>query len=213
MQNKFDEDYFENGIITGKSCYVNYRWISELTIKMAHKLIIYLGLKTSDSLLDFGCAKGYLVKALRILEIEAYGCDISEYAINNIDHEVAKYCYLNNQNCLPFEQTFDWIISKDVLEHLEEELIDEFLLLARQRTNQMFHVVPLGDEKGNFIISAYNSDDTHIQKKPLDWWIEKFRLHGWTNISYTFRVPGVKDNWTKEYPKGNAFFTVKKTRY
>lgn len=210
MKNKYDEDYFENGIVTGKSCYVNYRWLPELTIKMAHKLIQHIDLKQGDRVLDFGCAKGYLVKALRILDIEAYGCDISEYAINNVDQGVVKYCYLNKQNFSLSEQTFDWIISKDVLEHLEEKSINEFLSLAKHKTDKMFHVVPLGDKNDNFIIPAYNYDNTHIQKKTINWWIKKFKLHGWTNISYTFHVPGIKDNWTKQYPKGNAFFTIKK---
>jgi len=70
--NKYDEEYFESGLATGKSCYLNYRWLPELTIKMAHNIIRYLDLKENEKILDYGCAKGYLVKAFRILDIEAY---------------------------------------------------------------------------------------------------------------------------------------------
>ncbi len=34
------------------------------------------------SVLDVGCAKGFLVQELRMLGVEAYGVDISEYAVN-----------------------------------------------------------------------------------------------------------------------------------
>ena len=91
MQNEFDENYYENGVITGKSCYVNYRWMPELTIKMAHSIIKYLNLNSNVKVLDYGCAKGFLVRALRLLDIDAYGCDISEYAINNADQILLCY--------------------------------------------------------------------------------------------------------------------------
>jgi hypothetical protein len=35
-----------------------------------------------QTVLEIGCAKGFLVKALRDLGVKAYGCDISEYALN-----------------------------------------------------------------------------------------------------------------------------------
>ena len=38
---KYDKDYFKNGIASGKSCYSNYRWLPELTIPMAYNIIKY----------------------------------------------------------------------------------------------------------------------------------------------------------------------------
>ena len=73
----YDKDYFENGLGSTKSCYENYRWIPELTIPMANKLINYLEINNNYKLLDFGCSKGYLVKALRLLDYDCYGVDIS----------------------------------------------------------------------------------------------------------------------------------------
>ena len=81
MTHKYDEDYFERGVETGKSLYSNYRWIPELTIPICAELIMQLKIGPEDTILDFGCAKGFIVKALRLLHREAYGVDISEYAI------------------------------------------------------------------------------------------------------------------------------------
>src|SRR4030043_118143 len=54
---KYDRDYFEKGIITGKSCYMYYSWMPEQTLRMVYHLITRLPIKTSDRVLDFGCAK------------------------------------------------------------------------------------------------------------------------------------------------------------
>jgi SAM-dependent methyltransferase len=211
MKNIFDKDYFENGVITGKSGYVNYRWMPELTIKMAHNLIKHLDLKEKDRVLDYGCAKGFLVKALRILDINAFGCDISKYAIDMVDPEVRRACRLVKSNrTIPFENKFDWIISKDVLEHIKENDIDIFLKNAYKATDHMFHIIPLANKQGEFIIPEYELDGTHILKKDLEWWVKKFKSKKWKIASSSYKVKGIKDNWTSRYEKGNAFFILKK---
>lgn len=209
---KYNRDYFENGIVTEKSCYSNYRWMPELTIKMAYNLIKYLKLKENETILDFGCAKGFLVKALRILDIPAYGCDISSYAIDNIDIEVRPYCKLikTNNNIIPFNFNFDWIITKDVLEHLEEKDVDKLLAESRKKTTRMFHVIPLGNYNNQYIIPEYKLDKSHILVKPASWWIEKFKSSGWINTTFAYKVKGIKDNWTKKYKHGNGFFVLNK---
>lgn len=209
--NKYDKDYFENGLISGVSCYLNYRWLPELTIKMAHNLIKKLEFKNKSVILDFGCAKGYLVKALRILDINAYGCDSSEYAISNSDAEVRSFCKLitKEDKLIPFDIGFDWIITKDVLEHLDELMIDNLLIQAKKKTSKMFHVIPLGDENDKFIIPEYEKDKTHILAKTKEWWIEKFNENGWRTVSFDYNIKGLKDNWTQRYEKGNGFFILK----
>ena len=62
--NVFDEDYFERGVQLGISGYTNYRWIPELTLPLCETMARYLGISKDDRILDFGCAKGYIVRAL-----------------------------------------------------------------------------------------------------------------------------------------------------
>jgi len=210
--NKYDEEYFENGLTTGKSCYLNYRWLPELTIKMAHNIIKYLNLKGNEKVLDYGCAKGYLIKALRILDIETCGCDISHYAINKVDAEIREYCKLikDEKELIPFDFNFDWIMTKDVLEHLEEEILNKFILQSYQKSKKCFHIIPLSDEDNNHIVTEYALDKTHVLMRPKDWWIKKFESFGWKLVSFNYKVKGIKENWTKKYEEGNGFFIFEK---
>ena len=61
----YDADYFLRGKQTGRSLYENYRWLPDLTIPMVAAMIRHLGIKPDDKILDFGCARGYVVKAFR----------------------------------------------------------------------------------------------------------------------------------------------------
>ena len=75
------------------------------------------------TVLDAGCAMGYLVAALRDCGVEAYGVDISEYAISRVREDIRPYCAAGSlANPLPenFPKRFDLIISIEVLEHLYE---------------------------------------------------------------------------------------------
>jgi len=69
---KFNEDYYERGVELGISGYSNYRWMPELTIPMCHEMINILNIKDDETILDFGCAKGYVVKGFRLLHKIAY---------------------------------------------------------------------------------------------------------------------------------------------
>jgi SAM-dependent methyltransferase len=205
----YDEDYYERGISSGKSGYDNYKWLPELTIKFAYQLIKNLDLKPHNKVLDFGCAKGFVVKALRLLDIDAYGCDISNYAISNSDMEVKEYCKLIRGK-IPFELKFNWVIAKDVLEHLHEEELGNVLRYISEVSEKLFVIVPLGDNN-KFTVPQYNFDVTHKLAKTEEWWTKKFNSYGWTVDKFSYLINGMKDNWSK-YKKGNGFFFLKKQR-
>lgn len=205
----YDKDYYENGVCSGKSCYVNYGWMPEMTIKLAFNIIKHLNLKDNDKIIDYGCAKGYLVKAMRILDIEAFGFDVSSYAIAHVDSEVRKYCNLIEDDKFLQNGNYNWLISKDVLEHMGEEDIDFLLKESIGKVNKMFHVIPLGDGDGNFIVPEYHDDPSHIQIQNKDWWVRKFEQFGWDVVDFKYDVSGIKSNWTEKYKYGNGFFTLK----
>ncbi len=74
-----------------------------------------------STVLDAGCAMGYLVEALRKRGVKAYGFDISEYAISNVAEKVKPYCFVHSitdelPNNMP--QKFDLVITIETLEHL-----------------------------------------------------------------------------------------------
>jgi len=166
---------------------------------MAYNIIKYCGIKDNETVLDFGCAKGYMVKALRLLGINARGSDISYYAISMCDREVEPYVHKEIT-------TADWCISKDVFEHLTEYEIEEMLKKFKSYFKYVFMVIPLGD--GNrFNVPEYENDITHITSQPKEWWEDKFKKAGWKIKQFNYLVKGVKDNWA-HYKEGNGFWLL-----
>ena len=163
---EFDREYYEQGPMTGKSLYTNYRWLPELTLPLAHHIAIDCNLDKHQTVCDFGCAKGYLVYALRLLGYDSYGVDISEYAISKAPKEVNGHV-----TCIePLAEFgfYDWIVCKDILEHIPYEDIDSQLMMLRNSCKKMMVMVPLGDGE-KYFIDAYEKDVTHVIR-------EKFRL-------------------------------------
>ena len=187
----FDKDYFENGLQTGQSAYENYRWMPELTIPLAHELIIRLDLNRNDRILDFGCAKGYLIKAFRLLHYKAWGVDISHYAIKHAPEDIKKYLWEAGELPLyEFERVlrhhdFQWVISKDVFEHIHLNYLLVLLDSLQRFVPHMFVVVPLGKD-GQFNAPTNNLDPSHIICEDMQWWTNLFTNSGFfISASYT----------------------------
>jgi len=201
----FDRDYYEDGPATGKSLYQNFRWIPELTIPLAHHLAIRCNFKQNDLILDYGCAKGFVVKALRLLNYNAYGVDISEYAISQAPKDVEKYVEL----IVPGQKipSYDWIITKDTLEHIPYSELNSQLENLAISSRNIFIMVPLGDgEKYN--IAAYELDLTHHIREDLNWWTLKLKESGFEIITATHNMGPFKENW-RSHSEGNGLFIGK----
>lgn len=197
----YDREYFEYGVETGKSNYQNYRWIPELTIPMAMTIIDLLGIKPNESVLDYGCAKGYLVKALRMLHRNAWGTDISDYALSKAEEDTKPYLFKPDE-MLNNKLSFKFCISKDVFEHIQEEKLKD--ILKTLNVEVLFAIIPLG-ENGNYIAPANNMDKTHIICQPKNWWINFFNSCGWNNIYTSMEVLGIKDSYYQLYPESHLF--------
>jgi len=103
----FNREYFDGE--SGKPGYYQKRY--EFNRLYPHFEFIAMQIKkyfNPKTVLDIGCAKGFLVLAFRNLSIEAYGVDISEYAISNAPNEVKQYLYKVDikQDTLPFKDIY-----------------------------------------------------------------------------------------------------------
>ena len=205
---EYDKDYYEHGIESGKSCYQNYRWIPELTIPMAMTIIDFLKIEKDQTILDYGCAKGFLVKAFRLLHRKAWGVDLSSYAISCSE----KYCSeCSGDGKLPYTPwKYDWCIAKDVFEHVDD--IDSMAIILKNLslvTNKIFAVIPLGSN-GKFTANANNVDKTHTLCMNKRDWTGFFGMRNWTVKNFTYRVDGIKDAYYDKDPRGHGFFTLSK---
>jgi len=202
----YDQDYYERGLETGKSCYQNYRWIPELTIPMAMAIIDYLDIKPNQKILDYGCAKGFLVKAFRWLRREAWGVDVSEYALSNCDSEVQEYCLSPADYDYFGPDLVDVVIAKDVFEHISLTVLSD---IVSERDCLIFAVIPLGDN-GTYRAPANNMDPTHITCMDEDEWKAFFNHHNLIVEQFTFKVDGIKDSYYDQYPTAHGFFTLRR---
>lgn len=207
LSDQFDRDYFENGIAAGVSCYTNYRWLPELTVPMARAIARHMLLTREELVLDFGCAKGYLVKALRQDGFLAYGADISPYAISQADEGVRNLLSLVAPGEVP-RGSWDCIIAKDVLEHATEDDLPNILRAFHRSGARLFVVVPLGDGNGRYVIPEMEKDVTHRIRQPAEWWAHRIYEAGYSFVWTDYALPGIKENWTTRYPEGNGFFTA-----
>jgi 2-polyprenyl-3-methyl-5-hydroxy-6-metoxy-1,4-benzoquinol methylase len=212
--NQFTEDYYEHGKEKHLSLYEHYRWLPELTIPMAERIVATCGIEKTDQILDFGCAKGYLVKALRQLGYLAWGTDISEYALSQADKETDPYLFgpKTMEVCstpMGSGRFFQWVICKDVLEHIEEHDLAKTLAGLRRTTANIFIAVPLGNN-GAYTIPDMELDVTHRIRRPLWWWTAQIEAAGFNQkVESTFSMRGIKENWTRKWPFGNGFIIAK----
>ena len=199
----YDADYFLRGQEKGVSLLQDYRWLPEVTIRLAMAIIDMAAIPREQPVLDYGCATGYLVKALRLLHRDAYGIDHSGWAVANADLSVRDYIRMCRDGYqLPFNSIrFHTIIAKDVLEHCLETQVEQVLRRLRDKGDQLIMIVPLGDGY-HYIIPYMEEEPDHVVRQKVEWWRSKAEYAGWTPQVVTNRVEGIKDQWV-HYPNGH----------
>jgi SAM-dependent methyltransferase len=169
----FDADYYRPG---SKSTYeYPYTWANEAAnfIRKADNII---NTYRPKRVLDVGSAKGFLVKALLMRGVDAYGIDISNWAIQNCEPEVRGrlvQCWLKAGIPIPAETgQYDLVISESTMEHIHMDDVG-WVLKEMARVSSKWVVLELPVELG------WNNkplgDPTHQTYLPPAYWIAK----GW----------------------------------
>lgn len=211
----YDYKYFEAGVEYGVSGYQNYRWIPEISFPMAHNLAVKNRLNMSSRILDYGCAKGFLLKAFYLLGYKnIFGMDISQYAIDSAD-PVVKGSLSNIRERTNLREVFgvqfELAIFKDVMEHIPVVDVPVLLRSTAECSDRLFIAVPLGldNESDRFVIPAMHNDITHITIKTRQFWENAVQKNGWDIQETDYTYPGMKTNWSDKFPQGNLFITAK----
>jgi cyclopropane fatty-acyl-phospholipid synthase-like methyltransferase len=117
---EYGREYFDGSRDTGYGGYsYDGRWIA-----IAKDMIEHFGLGPGSRVLDVGAAKGFLVKdfAIACPGLEAFGLDISEYALMHCEPEVIGRLHLGSADALPFPaDSFEAVISINTLHNLDRE--------------------------------------------------------------------------------------------
>jgi ubiquinone/menaquinone biosynthesis C-methylase UbiE len=89
---------------------------------VARDIITHFGLKPGCRVLDVGCGKGFLVKALAAKNMEAFGLDISLYALMHCAPEVIGRLHLGTAERLPFpDSSFDCVLSLNTIHNFPRQ--------------------------------------------------------------------------------------------
>ena len=152
-------------------------------------LIEHFSLTKNSSLLDVGCAKGFMLHDLAeaLPGINVAGIDVSSYAIDNCLETMKPYLQVADARKLPFqENSFDAVISINTLHNLERE---DFIVAI----NEIERVC-----KGNSFITvdAYNTEEEQIAMEAwnltartfmhVNEWKDFFKEIGYTGDYYWF---------------------------
>ena len=205
---RFPAEYYLRGQSLGLSCYENYSWHPEMTEPTARAILECLQPAPGDTLLDFGCARGYLVRVFRAWGYSAWGVDVSRWAVGEGADSDAKP-YLSTELQL---EHYDWLIAKDVFEHVP---LPDLPLLRRTLRPCILRgalvIVPLScTDGGVYVEPTEEKDTTHCVRMTQSTWLAFLKsIWPWWDWAVANRVPGIKDH--RAASSGFGFFVGRTT--
>jgi ubiquinone/menaquinone biosynthesis C-methylase UbiE len=120
----------------------------------------YWGITSESSLLDVGCAKGFMLYDLSLLipGIMVKGIDISSYAIENAVEEIKSHVSVANATDLPFDDnSFDVVISINTVHNLEKD----------ECAKALQEIERVSKGKSYITVDAYRNEEE--KKRMFDW--------------------------------------------
>ncbi|WPZ36212.1 methyltransferase domain-containing protein [Thalassobaculum sp. OXR-137] len=186
ISREYGETYFDGPREYGYGGYrYDGRWVP-----VARDMIAHFGLEPGMRVLDVGAAKGFLVKDFMIAcpGLEAFGLDVSEYALKHCEPEAIGRLHLGSAVSLPFpDDSFDAVISLNTLHNLRKPdlitALQEIMRVAR-------------DGKAYVQVDSYRTEEARALF--LDWVLTAYTHdypEGWIRI---FEEAGYTGdyNWT-----------------
>ena len=185
IQEYLDREYWEEGTTTGKSGYSGIYSLMGIAGAVAFQFTEALDLK-KKRLLDLGCGAGQAVRAFMDNGVDAYGIDLSEYAIEEGKKafKLRERIFVGSIHDLSkwSDDSIDFLYSNQVFEHLPEKyvdrLVDECRRVLKPGGRMWVGLVLALSPDPEGIRSADDPDDTHITIHYRSWWNEKFLSAG-----------------------------------
>ena len=185
ISREYGEQYFDGAREYGYGGYrYDGRWVP-----VAQDMVAHFRLKPGDRVLDVGAAKGFLVKDFMKAcpGLEAFGLEISKYALMKCEPEAIGRLHLGNALDLPFpDDSFKAAISLNTIHNLDRKgCIQALRELQRVSGGRAFVQV--------------DSYRTPVQKAIFEDWVLTARFHdypeGWLEV---FRQAGYTGDyyWT-----------------
>jgi len=148
----------------------------------------------AQSIVDFGCGKGHLVEKLR-----------EDYP----DKKIYGYDPANPEYDIHIPKV-DLLISTDVLEHVEPNLINQTLEELQSRSQYIYHLISCAPAK----LVLPDGRNAHLIQESAKWWRDKF-----TNLSYNIIREDYREftkfskQLRKELPVKNYYIMAENTKW
>lgn len=160
---RFGKEFFDGDRSQG---YGGFNYLPRFWQPVIPTLQQHFGLSASSSVLDVGCAKGFMLHDLAALipGITVKGVDVSQYAIANAIEDMRPHLQVADARELPFgDRTFDVVISINTVHNLVREECGQ-ALREIQRVSR---------GKAYITVDAYRSEE------------EKLRMFAWNLTAQT----------------------------
>ena len=154
---QFGKDFFDGD---RKHGYGGFNYMSRFWQPVIPTFQSHFGLTAASSVLDVGCAKGFMLHDMAELipGITVKGIDVSEYAVTHAIDDMKPHVQVGDARKLDFpDKSFDVVISVNTVHNLE-----------RAECAQALREIERVSRKGAFItVDAYRDDDE--KKRMMAW--------------------------------------------
>ena len=183
---RFGKDFFDGD---RKHGYGGFSYYPKFWKPVIPTFIDYWKLNENSSILDVGCAKGFMMHDFleEIPNIDIQGIDISEYAIQNCMETVKNLVSVADAKKLMFDDnSFDVVISINTIHNLNKdecaEALKEIERVSRGKSFVTVDAYRNANEKERMY--AWNLTAQTIMS--VDEWIDFFKSVGYTGDYYWF---------------------------
>lgn len=183
---QFGREFFDGARLYG---YGGYNYHPRFWTDTVRRIRDYYKLDPDATILDVGCAKGFMLHDFKLLMPNARveGVDISEYAIENTIEDMKPYVRVGDAKKLEYPDTaFDLVISINTIHNLPlEECKQALREIQRVARNHAFLTVDAWrNDKEERSMRAWNL--TALTYMHVDDWKKLFKDVGYTHDYYWF---------------------------
>jgi len=177
---RFDREYFD-----GQSGYGGYHYDGRHEPAVRH-MIDFFALNRDSSLLDVGCAKGFMLYEFFKLGItDVRGCDISAYALANAKPEIRDRLDRLSADHLTYpDRSFDLVYSIDTIHNLAPDACDQAIreIVRVSRRHTFIQVASYEGAEQEHGLREWGITVQTFRSKPQ--WRDAFRALGYTGHYY-----------------------------
>ena len=183
ISRQYGEMYFDGPRDYGYGGYrYDGRWLP-----VARDIIAHFGLEAGMRVLDVGCAKGFLVKDLMLAcpGLEAFGLDVSLYALMHSEKEIIGRLHLGTAEKLPFpDNSFDCVLCLNTVHNFPRpraiKVMQEIQRISGGRAFEQVDSYHTPEQKEIFESWVLTADFYDYPQG----WVELFKEAGYTGDYY-----------------------------